>query len=110
VLATELFFSPATSFRFIFVPYPKHTLTEKWLGVARNDSPGFRMEERTVGRKKESSTIPPCEEAIQPLLNGDVPVNRKFSKKRKVTRKQKDIGVLGQNNSGVREGFRAYSS
>lgn len=41
-----------TSFLFSLIPYLKHTLTSSRLGVATNDSPGFRAKERIVRKDK----------------------------------------------------------
>jgi len=48
------------------------------LGVARIDTPGFRVKERTLGRKKKSSTTPPCEQAFKVIPNFKESVKRKF--------------------------------
>jgi len=85
-----------TSSLFALVLCPERAVTINVLGVARSESLSFRVKEYTEGRRKESSTTPPCEQAVRSLLYMHVSVNRKFSKARRITRKQKDSGILGQ--------------
>ena len=85
-----------TSSLFALVLCPECAVTINVLGVARSESLSFRVKEYTEGRRKESSTIPPCEQAVGILLCVDVSVNRKSQKREKSQEDRRISAFLGK--------------